>query len=694
MSNEAFAYAKALKVKSSPQKLLLLLLAERISNESGICWPGQTLLADEATMSISQVKLHLKAMEDEGLLVRTLAHNEKGHIVGTKYEIPGFLRWLKAGKESAQSFWEEDRPKSGNPTGGKSKKPKSGNPTDPPSEIRRTPRRKSDPKPSYNHQYNPQEESESSFQSDSGASAKAANPEQPSNEKERHQQPEADGGGCRPSDPAGGIRFDGTFPEVDAGAVPETEGLRPGRKPAPKAQDLPKNSAQKVSAGRRADGTNPKAMGTNPRALGTNPRATGTNPRAKRAAAGKAVAVKTGKVIDVECEVVELTRVMEPTGTEVAVTGRQVAARPEKRAVKWQDAATPEFWAWHKTWPVACRHYGPKHAWEAWQASGAQDHVAAVMAASKLWARSEAKRAAKPDYIAQQPQKWLASEPWIGMAVEGEAQIEDEPVPADFLAFMAAAKGLFADSLPGDVLRVWGIRTAAQRNLAHRSLYYRRLELDALLDEGSTRNMFSDGDTVAAANVKRAQRESGRKALKLDQWLNSMGWLSYQAELDAEIPGFNCKPALVHSFVEEWLKSGQEWVPYVQSAFAREGVTHRLYGRKSLAEMGLKAEWFGQIEPGLPGSSIPLAIVEAEGAKIVQAMHDDDRMYGDFSEELRRFVSFGSTLHWHPEQFGPAPGHPRCLVPGSMWDAATAEVDRRKAAEAQRKQMADQEAAF
>jgi hypothetical protein len=42
------------------------------------------------------------------------------------------------------------------------------------------------------------------------------------------------------------------------------------------------NHPPKPKCGRRADGTNPRALRTNPRAQGTNPNAQGTNPRARR----------------------------------------------------------------------------------------------------------------------------------------------------------------------------------------------------------------------------------------------------------------------------------------------------------------------------------------------------------------------------------------------------------------------------
>lgn len=51
-------------------KLVLLALANRANHETGICYPGQDLLAHECSMSSRTVRRHLRALEDRGLLQR------------------------------------------------------------------------------------------------------------------------------------------------------------------------------------------------------------------------------------------------------------------------------------------------------------------------------------------------------------------------------------------------------------------------------------------------------------------------------------------------------------------------------------------------------------------------------------------------------------------------------------------------
>ena len=104
MSHEATAWAKAQKIKSSPQKLLYMLLADRISNESGECFPGQELLAEEATMSISQVKLHLKALETAKYLTRRKRFRPDGRPTSDCYSFPGFMEWLKDSRQNARDL--------------------------------------------------------------------------------------------------------------------------------------------------------------------------------------------------------------------------------------------------------------------------------------------------------------------------------------------------------------------------------------------------------------------------------------------------------------------------------------------------------------------------------------------------------------------------------------------------------------
>ena len=104
MSHEAFSWAKAQNIKSAPQKLLYLLLAERIDNDSGLCFPGQVLLAEEASMSLSQVKIHLKALENARYIERSKRFRQDGAPTSDAYTFPGFMEWLRDSKQNAREL--------------------------------------------------------------------------------------------------------------------------------------------------------------------------------------------------------------------------------------------------------------------------------------------------------------------------------------------------------------------------------------------------------------------------------------------------------------------------------------------------------------------------------------------------------------------------------------------------------------
>jgi len=109
MSNEAFSWAKAQRIDSAPQKLLFLLLAERLDNESGECFPGQKLIAEEASMSERQVRDHLAALESAGYIERRKRFRPDGAPTSDCYSFPGFLNWLKNAKCSAREAHDSYR---------------------------------------------------------------------------------------------------------------------------------------------------------------------------------------------------------------------------------------------------------------------------------------------------------------------------------------------------------------------------------------------------------------------------------------------------------------------------------------------------------------------------------------------------------------------------------------------------------
>jgi hypothetical protein len=102
VSIEAISYVKMLDVKSSPQKLLLLMIAERIANESGKCWPSQKLIAEEASMSLTQVKVHLAALQDATWIKRTPRYAASGRRTSDEYEIIGFKEYYQGQRNFGQ----------------------------------------------------------------------------------------------------------------------------------------------------------------------------------------------------------------------------------------------------------------------------------------------------------------------------------------------------------------------------------------------------------------------------------------------------------------------------------------------------------------------------------------------------------------------------------------------------------------
>lgn len=60
------------------EKLVLLALANRTNHETGMCFPGQRLIADECSMSDRTVRRHLKSLEDRGLISRRARMRTEG----------------------------------------------------------------------------------------------------------------------------------------------------------------------------------------------------------------------------------------------------------------------------------------------------------------------------------------------------------------------------------------------------------------------------------------------------------------------------------------------------------------------------------------------------------------------------------------------------------------------------------------
>lgn len=77
MSVQAMTWAWEQSLDPS-DKLVLLALANRTNHETGVCYPGQKLLAKECSMSDRSVRRHLKNLEALGLVERRPRMRKEG----------------------------------------------------------------------------------------------------------------------------------------------------------------------------------------------------------------------------------------------------------------------------------------------------------------------------------------------------------------------------------------------------------------------------------------------------------------------------------------------------------------------------------------------------------------------------------------------------------------------------------------
>jgi hypothetical protein len=117
MSVEAIAWVKAQYIPSAPQKLIMTMVAERMSNDTGECFPSQKLLADECSMPARTLRDHLPKLEYARFLERRRRFDSNGDRTSDAYSFPGFMDWLKHQSESAREYGERARKST---SGGKS----------------------------------------------------------------------------------------------------------------------------------------------------------------------------------------------------------------------------------------------------------------------------------------------------------------------------------------------------------------------------------------------------------------------------------------------------------------------------------------------------------------------------------------------------------------------------------------------
>lgn len=106
VSFQAVEFVLAQKIKSSPQKLLLVAIAHHVDRKTGKWTMRQADLGKDATMSVRQVKEHAAALEEDRRIVRGIQRAEDGSPEGTEYTLVGYKEWIEGAKESAIPAFE------------------------------------------------------------------------------------------------------------------------------------------------------------------------------------------------------------------------------------------------------------------------------------------------------------------------------------------------------------------------------------------------------------------------------------------------------------------------------------------------------------------------------------------------------------------------------------------------------------
>lgn len=109
MSVEAIAWVKAQYIPSAPQKLIMMVLADRINNDTGECFPGQELLGRECSMQPRTLRDHLPKLEEAKFIKRSQRFEGNGNRTSDAYSFPGFKEWLAHQSESAREYGERAR---------------------------------------------------------------------------------------------------------------------------------------------------------------------------------------------------------------------------------------------------------------------------------------------------------------------------------------------------------------------------------------------------------------------------------------------------------------------------------------------------------------------------------------------------------------------------------------------------------
>jgi DNA-binding transcriptional ArsR family regulator len=98
MSLALMSWAFGQPIEPGP-KLVLLALADHANGQTGLCIPGQKLLAEQCSMSVRTVQRHIQTLEDAGLLRREARMRGEGrgrtsdrYYLGDQHDKTGLTR--------------------------------------------------------------------------------------------------------------------------------------------------------------------------------------------------------------------------------------------------------------------------------------------------------------------------------------------------------------------------------------------------------------------------------------------------------------------------------------------------------------------------------------------------------------------------------------------------------------------------
>lgn len=109
MSFQASEFVISLEIPSAPQKLLLMCIAYHVDRKTGRWAMSQEDLAEEATMSIRQVKHHTAALETDRRIIRRERRDRPGAREDYEYELVGYAQWMKGQRVAARDIHERAR---------------------------------------------------------------------------------------------------------------------------------------------------------------------------------------------------------------------------------------------------------------------------------------------------------------------------------------------------------------------------------------------------------------------------------------------------------------------------------------------------------------------------------------------------------------------------------------------------------